>query len=429
MQRTPVVIASLLAATPFLFCSAEETVGSTEAETAGPYPLEYFARRPVIGNVRLSPDGKYLALMKIPSKGGNPVVEVYLAADFTKDPFRMNADPMEITGLTWVSDTDMVFGARQQVRRRIEGFNRGTWESKLGLVNVETRKLKAFDDLGISIEHRLPRQPNKIIVSMLEGGTEGRVGRTFRPRSYHELDLGRGSKKLLIRGKLSLGNISFDGAGNPWLARGFDPGKRELIWYWRPPSGSGWEEFRREHVDEFAFQPFFVGSLDPEKPNHALVFARNGHDTVGLWSYDLENKEFREAIYRRSDVDLYDVVFHSNPWSNPGTVVGLSYITDKTHIEYFDEEEGAVHRQLADIVPYAHDVDIISRSRDGASMVVHNSGPRGPRDVLPPHEQRADGGRQPTADARQRTAGGGRVHELRGPGRNPHPGLHHYSQR
>ena len=385
------------------FAGIAENAAAEQGETFEPYPLEYFARRPVIGNVRLSPDGKYLALLKIPSKGGEPIVEVYEAADLTKDPFRMNADPMEITGLTWVSDTDMVFGARQQVRKRIEGFNQGTWESKLGLVNVVSRKLKEFDDLGlgVSIAHRLPQKPNKIIVSMVEGGTEGRVGRTFRPRSYHELDLKRGSKKLLIRGKLSLGNISFDGEGNPWLARGFDPGKRELIWYWRPPGGSGWEEFRREHVDEFAFHPFAVGSLDPEKPNHALVFARNGHDTVGLWSYDLENEQFGEPIYRRSDVDLYDVVYHSNPWAHPGTAVGLSYITDKTHVEYFDEEEGAIHRQLAGVVPYAHEVDIISRSRDGASMVIHNSGPRDPGTyyLLLNNELKVVGSRQPLLES------------------------------
>ena len=62
----------------------------------------------------------------------------------------MDAAPMEITGFNWVSDTDIVFSARQQVRKRIEGFNRGTYEFKFGAVNVETGKVKAFEQLGLS---------------------------------------------------------------------------------------------------------------------------------------------------------------------------------------------------------------------------------------------------------------------------------------
>ena len=173
----------------------KESVPSSSAEDAsGAYPLDYFAMRPVVRSVSLSPDGKYLALMKIPSKDGDPVVEVYEAADLTKEPFRMNADPMEITGLRWVSDADIVFDLRQQVRDRIEGFNRGTYEFKLGLLNMETKKLKSFDEGGIFVEHGLPQKPRAIIISMQEGDVDGRLDRAFRPRSYWELDLTRGSK-------------------------------------------------------------------------------------------------------------------------------------------------------------------------------------------------------------------------------------------
>ena len=373
-------------------------------ETSIPYPLDYFAMRPVIRSVSVSPDGKYLALMKIPSKDGDPIVEVYEAADLTKDPFRMNADPMEILGLRWVSDTDIVFDLRQQVTDKIEGFNQGTFRFKLGLLNMATQELKEFEELGISVAHRLAHEPNKIIISMVEGDVDGRLGRAFRPRSYWELNLKRGTKKLLIRGKASLGNITFDGPGNPWLARGYDERKRELIWYWRPPGESKWEEFRREHVDEFEFYPFRVVGPDPDKANHALVMSRNGHDTEGLWSYDLANKTFAEAIYRRADVDVGGVVGHSNPWENPFTMVGLWYDTDKTHVEYFDGDEEALTRQLEGLIPHAHDVIVQSSSRDGATLVVANFGPRDPGTYYLFH--------------------GGRLHEIGG--RNPllsHDGL------
>ena len=397
-RLTRVALGFCFVASACLSGKAEET--TTATETSEPYPLDYFALRPVIGNVRLSPDGKRLAWTRIPSKAGDPIIEVYDASDLHKAPFRMNADPMEVTRFRWVSDTDILFDLRQQVRNQIEGFNRGIYEYKLGLVNVQTRKMKAFGEVGIFLEHRLPNEPNKIIVSLLEGGDEGpsaRVTEAFRPRSYHELDLKRGTKKLIIRGKWSIGNIAFDGGGKPWLGRGYDYRKRELIWYWRPADSSGWKEFRREPQDEFEFYPFSVVSLDPERPGHALVTARNGHNTQGLWSYDLENKEFSEAIYRRSDVDVGGAVGHSNPWQHPNTPVGFWYITDKTHIEYFDAHEEALLRQVQGLIPNAHEVEVLSRSRDGGTMVIHNWGPRDPGTYYLIKDGRLDkiGDRQP----------------------------------
>jgi len=81
---------------------------SFAGEAPKPYPLEYWALREVINNAQVSPDGKYLGLMKIPSKTGNPVLEVYDAANLQKEPFRLNADPMEITNFYWASDKDIV---------------------------------------------------------------------------------------------------------------------------------------------------------------------------------------------------------------------------------------------------------------------------------------------------------------------------------
>lgn len=74
--------------------AAEEAIAPASAN--GPFPLDYFAMRAVVSNVSVSPDGKHLALMKIQTKDGNPIVEVYDAADLDKVPFRMDAKPMEI---------------------------------------------------------------------------------------------------------------------------------------------------------------------------------------------------------------------------------------------------------------------------------------------------------------------------------------------
>ena len=172
MRRVNCVLWACCLMANIVFAGDAAPGGDAQEPATEPYPLDYFARRPVLGNARLSPDGERLALMKIPSKAGDPIIEVYDASDLAKVPFRMNADPMEITGFSWISDTDIVFTARQQIRKRIEGFNRGTYGYKLGTRQCGVcGNSRHSSELGISIEHvTSPKARTTIIVSMVEGG-------------------------------------------------------------------------------------------------------------------------------------------------------------------------------------------------------------------------------------------------------------------
>ena len=66
---------------------------------AEPYPLEYWALRDVISNVSVSPDGNRVALLRIPNRDSNPVLEVYDAANFEAEPFRMDGTQTSINAL------------------------------------------------------------------------------------------------------------------------------------------------------------------------------------------------------------------------------------------------------------------------------------------------------------------------------------------
>ena len=357
-------------------------LGSTAAAIAAapePYPLEYWALRSVISNVQVSPDGKYLGVMKIASKDGDPIIEVFETDNLEAEPFRLNADPMEITSFYWASNADIVFTLRQKVRDKIEGFNQGVYETRIATVNIKKQKIRTFKETGASISNLLPRKPRKIILSFAEGGDDGpgaKLAEAFRPRSYWEFDLDRGSKKLLIRGKISLGNITFDGDGNPVYARGFDIASGEFIWYGRRPGQTRWIEFYRQHEDNF--EEFTVHGFDTAKPNHVLVTANNGADKAGLWSYDYNAKKFDELIYQRNDVDVVGVRYHSNDWENPDDIVGVAYFKDKYHFEYFDESEKRLYDQLELSIPANYYITIPSRSRDGNTMTILNRGPRDP---------------------------------------------------
>lgn len=376
-----------LAACTVAFClvgSAEEDAPLVTdkvvapAPTYEPYPVDFFAMRAVVSNVSVSPDGKHLALMKIPTRDGDPIVEVYDAADLDKAPFRMDANPMEIEFFSWVSDRDILFRARQQVRKRIEGFNQGVYEYKWGMLDVERKKVRSFSAERAQIVGVLPDKPNKVLLAMAEGGDDGpgaKLNRAFRPLSYWELDLRRGTKKLLIRGKISLGQIGFDGDGNPWLGRGFDEGTDEYVWYHRKLGEKGWRDVLRHSED--SFEEFRVVGFDVDDRNKLFVVANRGHDTSGVWTYDVDTGEY-EPVYRRSDVDVAGVVGHSNFWEHSDRIVGVAYNKGRFHYEFFDELERATREQIRGVVPNAYNVRISSRSRDGNTMVIANTGPRDP---------------------------------------------------
>ena len=79
------------------------TMSVASASAGDPYPLEYFAVREVVSNVELSPDGNRVAMLKILSREGNPMLHIYDTSDMSRDPFVVNSDPMELIGYGWLS--------------------------------------------------------------------------------------------------------------------------------------------------------------------------------------------------------------------------------------------------------------------------------------------------------------------------------------
>ena len=345
--------------------------------------------RAVISNVELSPDGKHLALMKIPSRDGEAIIEVYKAADLAEKPFRLNADPMELVGFAWINDGKLLFTARKRVLDQVKR-EESPYRYRFGLLDLESKDVQDFGADGrVGIAQVLPNLPDKVILSVQTPSRSRmserarRIRGAITPRDYYEFDLSKGTRKLLVQGKPAFGGYRFDSNGRLWYAQGSDLTGRQIRWMWRPPGKQDWMEFHRQGWDGYEFDPFYAMELDEMNANHAYVLARNGHDTIGLWSYDLKNKQFAEEIFRHPRVDVDPrwtptLIYHSNTWEHPDTVVGVLYVTDKMYKHFFDEGEEALHRQLENIIPAAHNVLITSRSRDGATLVAYNSGPRDP---------------------------------------------------
>ena len=165
-MRNNFIAITVLAAIFFLGVPAQG------AEKFEPYPLEEWAKRAVTSSIALSPNGEKLAMLRIMKVGENPILEIYDANNLSVKPFRMDADPMEIQGLGWITDSKILFYARQKVRNKIDGFNQGVYETAGGILTLDKdpKKSKWAKTRNIGgIASLLPTQPNKVLVRSWDG--------------------------------------------------------------------------------------------------------------------------------------------------------------------------------------------------------------------------------------------------------------------
>ncbi|WP_439635734.1 alpha/beta hydrolase family protein [Oceanicaulis sp.] len=341
-------------------------------------PLEYFAVRENMTNVELSPDGRHLALMRIPAREANPLIEIYQTDDFSAQPRRLNADPMEFQSLQWVSSDLLIVGARQKIRNRIDGFNRGVYAGKVVSYSLESGEFEELSS-GMQVEALLPGSPDEVIVSLPRtraSFSDDDPFIAFRPRAYYRFNLETGQRQLIINGNQRIATAVFDDEGNPRFASGYDAGAREFVYYYRGIGDEIWEESYR--VDGYDLSTFTPVSFDQENEDLAYVLAHNGHDKIGFWEFNLASGEFGELIYRREDSDVAGIRFHSNFWGEGSAMAGVNYFADRIRTAWIDPDEEALFAGLRQAIPNAHQLSVTSRSRDGSKMVVFNRGPRDP---------------------------------------------------
>ena len=131
----------------------------------------------------------------------------------------------------------------------------------------------------------LPKNKNKVIVSMYEGVSSGKS----RYPAYFEYDFKRNKRgRLVLRENPKAYGVRFDAAGNPRLARSYDVSTDEFISLHRAVGSSKWVEINRTHRD--SFEDWSVVGLDPANTANLLVLAHTGMTPVGMWAfYPLEN--------------------------------------------------------------------------------------------------------------------------------------------
>jgi len=363
--------------------SAKSTAanGYTAAE---PVPMDYWAVRSAISSVSVSPDGKHMAVQRINSKDGDPIIEVYKTNNLGEKPIRINAEPMEfLGGATWVSDDVFTGQAMQVVNRSVKRPEADVRRYRNYVYNIKTKDFSTFGTASGSgvfeLTGLLPKEPRNILIATSNGPSAAASDDPFafnRARSYYRYNIDTGARSLIYRGAGKQRQASFDNDGNPRLSAGVEVATDEIITYYRSPTDTEWREIRREKAADFDRSDFsYVADVD-SKPGVILVTARaNGEDKIALWEYDTTTLKFGRKVYGNPD---YDVLggFFGNALAGDDNIKGVVFGGDKINRHFFDQGEKALYDKIRPNIKNAFQLSITSRSRDGNVITAYNVGPK-----------------------------------------------------
>ncbi|HEX4235948.1 MAG TPA: alpha/beta fold hydrolase [Caldimonas sp.] len=310
------------------------------AHADNPVPVAAFFSQPEIGEVRLSPSGKYLALT-VPTKEGRLALAV-VDTELSKPPVVVASDRrIDIRWFEWVNDDWLVYdlidlqrgGGDQNFGAGLFSVRRdGSGARVLIHSGADTTQMTA-----LSWTHGLLSVPRN-------GGTEVIVGEYHRDNLREVINVtpkrvdvtnGRVTSAVLGYPNFTTGWV-FDRDGDARVAVAQHDGVTEFFWH---PKGQGdWRSLMRARYLEVPWGPVAVDVADT-----LYVTRRSADSTSVLTRFDFKTgAPEAEPIASAPGFD-----FRGEPLMWSGKVVGVRLWTDAETSIWFDPHRKAL-QELAD---------------------------------------------------------------------------------
>src|SRR5690349_9876626 len=100
LKKFPLLAAVALAVVPLTGTSAQNGMPSV--------PIDVWALRGTVATMDISPDGKHMLMLRMPSKDGEYIMELFNTDDLSKPWRTLNAKPMEMITAQFVHN-DYIF--------------------------------------------------------------------------------------------------------------------------------------------------------------------------------------------------------------------------------------------------------------------------------------------------------------------------------
>ena len=339
---------------------------------------ETFFRMDTIQDIRLSPDGQYLAML-FPGEESAALRIVNIDSGEVEASFATRSRT-GIAEFHWATEERIVIATH----RYLGGLEEPMLTGEIFALNIDnTRKFQMVgpgvgDFAAFFIENILPAEPGRIRVTRYEVN-RGSVSRS-RPSSFM-LDIDNrppGNRSSMmrnlmqeVRSPLPWGQLHSDHQGEVRLASAVDDDMLLQVRF-RRTGEEDWHDISEQFIRSTLEGGFeFVGF---SRENDDFYFVqRSEHGTSGLYRYVVRENRLAEVfVHPDFDVSRNNLVLSSAR----DEILGAKFVGHVFEAHYFsDHPEVALQRGLDASFP-GEQVRVTSMSRDGARSLVGVFGPQ-----------------------------------------------------
>lgn len=322
------IISLLVVASIFIFgCAPQE-------ELPRLITMKDFFQNPESARFGLSPDGSHLAFLKPWENRLNVHVQKIGEEEVTRITAATERD---IASYFWANDNRIAY---VQDTAGDENF-------RLYAVNIdgsELKELTPFEKVRVELIDRLKNDDEQILIAMNK--RDPRLFDTYR------INVNSGKMNMIAQNPGNIMGWHTDHDGNLRIAVTSDGVNTSVLY--RDAEKDKFQTLITTNFKESMSPLFFTFD------NKNLYVASNiGRDKTAIYEYDIKNKKHTKLLYEHPEVDVVGLLKSDKRKK----ITGVTYIIDKRHYHFFDNERKTLQEGLEERLP-GYEVVIVSRSKD-----------------------------------------------------------------
>lgn len=336
MRRFPVIlILGILLSTP----------------VAAAPPAEAFGALPDVYDAAISPDGKQIAMI-MNFRGEYGVRVLTLGAEDEELRAILLGEGVKPSWVKWANEGRVLVGLWQSEKYR---------STPITMHFIYTLDTSSMSGKILVQSDEILRQDNSDVIDFLEDDPD-HILMAFSDENQalndvHMVNVNTGRYRMIQRSRSGVQRWYTDRRGELRAGQGLSD-RRGTEEHWnliiRDADRDEWSE-----ADDFPGLDADVALFGfTDDPDELVIGSREGRATLGLYVYDLGEKQITRQLFHHDTYDASGLVV-----STDGDVIGASFVADTPETQLFEEYDTALQRMRARFGDYT--VDFVDQSGDG----------------------------------------------------------------
>ncbi len=339
-------------------------------------PAEAFGQLPKVYDAAISPDGSRLAAFV--NMGGSYGLGIFYIDNSGRKPMAVGlAKGVKPQWVTWANDEIVLgsfweshnYGSTPITTGHLYSLNANTQEGQILVqpnngksVGSRMGRESFFRQFNNDVIDMLRSDPDHILMSFSDENVIAPDVQKVNVRTGEYTRIRRGSANIQewytdLRGEIRVGQGLADKSTEKWTLRIRDK-----------DDDNKWSSYK-DYPGLKGNETIYGFTSNPDE---MIVGRYNGKNTMGLYVYDLSQKQITRKIFHNDTYDVSGIVL-----SNDGSeIVGASYVSENNETELFGSRQSSLDR-LRQKYPKLS-VDYIDSTPDYSDVIIKISGPSEP---------------------------------------------------